>query len=58
MAITLHFIIDCELLLMSRVYEGTCFGHVMFKVCLYTTNLNKVSVGLTLVSVTNAYVGL
>ncbi len=30
MAITLHSIIDCEPLKIFRVYEGTCFGHVMF----------------------------
>ncbi len=33
MATTLHSLIDCELLKLLQVYEGTCFGHVMFKVC-------------------------
>jgi hypothetical protein len=32
-ATTLHSIIDCELLKLLQVYEGTCFGHVVFKVC-------------------------
>jgi hypothetical protein len=32
MATTLHSIIDCELLKLLQVYEGICFGHVMFKV--------------------------
>jgi hypothetical protein len=31
MATTLHFIIDYEPLKILRVYEGTCFKHVMFK---------------------------
>jgi hypothetical protein len=31
MATTLYSIIDCELLNFFRVYEGTCFGHVVFK---------------------------
>ncbi len=58
MVTILQSIIDCEPLMMSQVYEGTCFGHVMSKVCQYTTNLNKVSVGPTLVNVKHAYVGL
>jgi hypothetical protein len=33
MVATLHFIIDCEPLKIFRVYEGTCFGHAMFKAC-------------------------
>jgi hypothetical protein len=32
------------------VYEGICFGHVMFKMCLYATNDDKVSTSLTLVN--------
>jgi hypothetical protein len=31
MATTMHSIIDCELLKICRVYEGTWFGHLMFK---------------------------
>jgi hypothetical protein len=31
MANALHSIIDCEALKILRVYEGTCFGHVMPK---------------------------
>jgi hypothetical protein len=54
MATTLRSIIDCELFKRLRVYEGTCFGHVMFKMCQYATNGNTVSMGLTLVSVKNA----
>jgi len=33
MVIALHSIIDCELLKILKVYEGTCFGHVMSKAC-------------------------
>ncbi len=29
MATTLHSIVDCHLLKLQRVYEGTCFGHIM-----------------------------
>jgi hypothetical protein len=31
MATTLHYMIDCECLKILRVYDSTCFGHVMFK---------------------------
>ncbi len=31
MATTLYSIIDCELLNILKAYEGTCFGHVVFK---------------------------
>ncbi len=43
MATTLRSIIICQPLKFNQVYEGTCFGHVMFKVCQYD---NKVSKGL------------
>jgi len=33
MAAALHSINDCEPLKILRVYEGTCFGHVMSKAC-------------------------
>ncbi len=52
--ITLRSIIDCELLKLLWVYESTCFGHVMFKTCQYATNDDKISMGLTLVSVKDA----
>ncbi len=38
MAMALQSIVDCKLLKISWVYKGTCFGHVMSKVCHYTTN--------------------
>jgi hypothetical protein len=31
MATTLHSIVDFHLLKLQRVYEGTCFGHIIFK---------------------------
>jgi hypothetical protein len=58
MATTLWSIIDCELLKLLQVYEGTCFGLVMSKMCQYETNDNKVLVGLTLVNVKDAQIGL
>jgi hypothetical protein len=32
---TLQSIIDCESLNFLQVYEGTCFGHIMFKAYQY-----------------------
>jgi hypothetical protein len=46
MVATLHSIIDYEPLKIFRVYEGTCFGHVISKACQYVTNDDKVFVGL------------
>jgi hypothetical protein len=50
MATTLQSIINYELLNLLWVYEGTCFGHVMFKLCQYVLNDDKVSMGLILVN--------
>jgi hypothetical protein len=58
MATTLCSIIDYELLKFLQVYEGTCFGHVMFKICQYELNDDKAFVGQTLVSVKDAQTGL
>jgi hypothetical protein len=44
--LTLHFIINCEPLKIFKVYEGTCFGHVMFKTCQYARNDDNFFVGL------------
>ncbi len=41
MAIALHSIIDCEPLKILRVYEGTCFEHVMSEAYRYITNDDK-----------------
>ncbi len=54
MATTLHSIVGYELLNLQWVYEGTCFGHVLFKTCQYATNDDKVSMGLSQVSVKDA----
>jgi hypothetical protein len=51
MASVLCSIIDCQLLKLLKVYEGTCFGHVMYKECQYATNDDKVSKGLVQVNV-------
>ncbi len=46
MAIKLWSIIDCELILnLLWIYEGICFGNVMFKTCQYATNDDKVFYG-------------
>jgi hypothetical protein len=58
MVMALQSIVDIEPLKMLRVYEGTCFGHVMFKVCQYTINDDKVSTRLTLMSVKDAHARL
>ncbi len=58
MVTTLHSIIDCELLNLFQVYEGACFGHVLFKTCQYFMNDDKVSMGLKKVSVKDAQIGL
>jgi hypothetical protein len=50
MATTLQSIIEYEPLKLLQVYEGICVGHVIFKVCLYATNDDKVSTSLTLVN--------
>jgi hypothetical protein len=52
--ITLQLIIDYKPLKLFMVYEGTCFGHVMFKVCQYVTNDNKKIYGLKNVNVKDA----
>jgi hypothetical protein len=51
MVATMHSIINYEPLKILRVYEGTCFGHVMSKACQYATNDDKISIGLKNVSV-------
>jgi hypothetical protein len=51
---TLDYIVDCHLLKLQWVYEGFCCTHVMFKVCQYVTNDNKIIIGLKNVSVKNA----
>jgi hypothetical protein len=51
MATSLHSIIDCEPLKILRVYEVTCFEHVMSKVYQYVTNDEFFFVGLKNVSV-------
>jgi hypothetical protein len=38
MATTLCSIIHYFPLKSQRVYEGVCFGHIMFKACQYATN--------------------
>jgi hypothetical protein len=47
----LHSIINCEPLKIHRVYEGTCFGHVMSKAYQYATNDEFSFVGLRNVNV-------
>ncbi len=58
MVMTLQSIVDCKPLKILYVYEGICFGHIMFKYYQYATNDDKVYVKLTLVSVKDSHVGL
>ncbi len=58
MATTLHSIIDYEPMKILKVYEGTCFGHVMSNACEYVTNDDKVFVGLEHVNVKDAQASL
>jgi hypothetical protein len=51
MATTLHSIINCEPLKKIGVYEGTNFGHVMFKGYQYATNDDNVFTRLQHVNV-------
>jgi hypothetical protein len=54
MVAILQSIVDYEPLKLFMVYEGTCFGHVMFKMCQYATNDDKVFIGLKNVNVKDA----
>jgi hypothetical protein len=54
MVTTLHSMIDCEPMKIFRVYEGTCFGHVMSNIFQYATNGNNFFVGLEHVNVKDA----
>jgi hypothetical protein len=51
MVAVMHSIIDYEPLKIFRIYEGTCFGHVVSKASQYVTNDDKIFVGLKNVSV-------
>ncbi len=42
MAITLQPITNIKSLKLFQIYEGTYFGHLMFKGCWYATNDDKV----------------
>jgi hypothetical protein len=54
----MHSIIDYEPLKIFRVYEGTCFGHVMSKACRYAKNDEFFFVGLKNVNVKEVQSGL
>jgi len=54
MVFALHSNIDCQPLKFLKVYEGTCFRHVMFKTCQYATNDDKMFKGLVQVNVKDA----
>jgi hypothetical protein len=58
MAVVLLSVVDCEPLKLLKVYEGICFGHVMYKACQYATNDNKISTRLRSVNAKDAHVGL
>ncbi len=47
----LHSLVNYRPLKLQQVYEGTCFDHIMSKVCQYATNDENVIVGPKHVSV-------
>jgi hypothetical protein len=52
MVVALHeSIVDCQPLKLEMVYEGMCFGHIMFKACQYAMNDEKMTNDLKHVSV-------
>lgn len=55
MATILQSIVDCEPLKLLRVYDGTCFGHLMSKACQYVTNDDKIFSRLKSVNVKDAH---
>jgi hypothetical protein len=54
MAFALHSNIDCQPLRIFKVYEGTCFRHVMSKTCQYAINDDKNFKGLVQMNVKDA----
>ncbi len=58
MAPIIHSIIDYEPLKILKVYNSTCFGHVMSKACQYVKNDDLFFVGLRNVSVKKIHSGL
>jgi hypothetical protein len=58
MVTIMFLVINYEPLKILKVYEGTCFGHVMSKACHNVTNDDKISVGLRNVNVKEAQNGL
>jgi hypothetical protein len=58
MVATLQLIIDYEPLKLFMVYKCSCFGHVIFKVCQYATNDDKIFIGLKIVNVKDAQASL
>ncbi len=58
MATTIHFIINYEPLKILKVYQGTCFGYVIFKTCWYAIYNDKVFVKFQYVNVKDAIDGL
>jgi hypothetical protein len=46
LVVALTSIVSCAPLQLVSPFNGTYFGHVMFKACQYATNDNKVGVGM------------
>lgn len=55
MATILQSIVDCGPLKLLRVYDATCFGHLMSKACQYVTNDDKIFSRLKSVNVKDAH---
>jgi hypothetical protein len=47
----LNFVVLCVSLAMMEPFDGSCFGHVLSKVCQYATIDEKVAHGLSYASI-------
>ena len=54
LANALSSVVSCDVLGLNEPYSGTCFGHVMSKVCKYNTNLDTICSSMKHVSLKNA----
>ena len=54
LANALSSVVSCDVLGLKEPYSGTCFGHVMSKVCQYGTNSDTICASMKHVSLKNA----
>ncbi len=51
---TLSIVVSCDVFQLEKPFCGTCFRHVLWKVCHYATNEKKVHQGMKEVSLKDA----